>query len=625
MARNRVEFFVRARDQASATLKKVEGSLKGLLGTQRLFPAFLGAVGLGGIASAFDRIVERGQQVSGVQNAFRRSTEGNVEAIGQLRSAAQGLIRDYDLMVGFNRSIALGSARNTEEYADLIRAGIQLGRTQGVDALSAVESLTLGLGRQSAAILDNVGLTVRAEDAYKRHAQSLGVNVSQLDATQRRTAFLNAAFEQIESRLSDQEDSVAVTADAWQRMETSIGNAVDQWQRFVAESPAIAKAVDVVRRFLFGTSTLERLSKTEFRGEGLLPSPQTFEEGAQNLRTISRLIQETQERAAGAPEGQSDYFKRLARDLSEARDEAREFIRTFEEALALGPDAPEPPAPPPPPGRPPPARSLAGFNGQLSGGFQLIPRLQDIITEGLANSILREAGFETGTSRRSTFFEAGIFRQDRDVRQLTPIQQPERPDLAAATIQAINQLRERGQATQEVMELAQTQLEALGYTTEAAANAVGLLTDETDGLAEAGQYAIASLGSTVAAVVSGVDDIGVAFSSLTTSILQTIAQRESSSLNLGGFGVPIIGAIGGIIGAAFRSGPDRPVPVRVDEFGESARSDLEGRRSGPDNVTLQFISSTTGELVEEVLVQLGGRTRSDRVLRIPSSIVVGGA
>ena len=177
MPRNRVEFFLRARDQASRTLNKVQGNLTKLLGVRNLFPAFLGGAGLAGIAAALNEITQRGSQVAAVQEAFSRSTEGNTTALGQLRAASEGLIGNYELMVGFNRALSLGAANNVQDYQKLIRASIQLGRAQGCGGPGPTRSraLVLGLGRQSVA--DPLGQRrespSRPRTAYKAHAAEL--------------------------------------------------------------------------------------------------------------------------------------------------------------------------------------------------------------------------------------------------------------------------------------------------------------------------------------------------------------------------------------------------------------------------------------------------------------------
>jgi hypothetical protein len=77
-------------------------------------------------------------------------------------------------MVGMNRALALGAANNAEQFGELSRTAITLGRALGVDATFAMESLSLGIGRQSRLILDNLGLIVSVETANKKYAAALG-------------------------------------------------------------------------------------------------------------------------------------------------------------------------------------------------------------------------------------------------------------------------------------------------------------------------------------------------------------------------------------------------------------------------------------------------------------------
>ena len=65
-----------------------------------------------------------------------------------------------DLMVGLQPMPSLWARpTNVDEFAELAKTAISLGRALGVDAAFALESLSLGIGRQSKLILDNLGLT----------------------------------------------------------------------------------------------------------------------------------------------------------------------------------------------------------------------------------------------------------------------------------------------------------------------------------------------------------------------------------------------------------------------------------------------------------------------------------
>ena len=107
--------------------------------------------------AAFGKMAQRGQQVLNVQQAFNRATGNGVAGLRLLKEATGGLISNYDLMSQANTALTLGSADTVEQFAELARTAQQLGRALGLDAAFALNSLNIGIARQSKLVLDNLG------------------------------------------------------------------------------------------------------------------------------------------------------------------------------------------------------------------------------------------------------------------------------------------------------------------------------------------------------------------------------------------------------------------------------------------------------------------------------------
>jgi hypothetical protein len=194
---------------------------------------------IAGYGVALAKLTERGGQVLGVQDAFTRKTGDQVAAVNELRAVTGGLISDYDLMVGFNRAATLGAAETVEQYGELARTGITLGRALGVDAAFAVESLSLGIGRQSKLILDNLGLIVDAEGATKAYAKAIGKTVEALTAEEKAEAFRSAALEAARSKIAELGGAQETNAQSLQRLITLYTNLRDEIAKLVAQSPQL--------------------------------------------------------------------------------------------------------------------------------------------------------------------------------------------------------------------------------------------------------------------------------------------------------------------------------------------------------------------------------------------------
>ena len=198
-----------------------------------------------GLAFGLKKLTARGGEVINVQRAFARVSGDSVAAINELESATRGLINRYDLMVGLNRALTLGSAENTQQFAELARTALTLGRALGVDARFALESLSLGIGRQSRLILDNLGLIVSIESANKNYAKALRKTVKELTDSEKREAFRTAALESARAKVEELGGITETGADSVQRFAISLRNLADAAAVAVTKSSLL---IDMMRK-----------------------------------------------------------------------------------------------------------------------------------------------------------------------------------------------------------------------------------------------------------------------------------------------------------------------------------------------------------------------------------------
>lgn len=193
-----------------------------------------------GISNAFTESLSLGAQLDSLQssfNAMQASADRGAVSLEQLQHATEGTVANVDLLKQANQAMALGLP--TDQLDKLFGAAMKLGRAMGIDTLHAVESLATGIGRQSRLVLDNLGITFKAEDAYKAYAKQLGVTVSQLDESQKRLAWQEYAMQQVVERaeaLGDVQDDAITAQEQWnagvKNMTTSLGDALGPLARF---------------------------------------------------------------------------------------------------------------------------------------------------------------------------------------------------------------------------------------------------------------------------------------------------------------------------------------------------------------------------------------------------------
>lgn len=180
-------------------------------------------------------------------------------ALGKLRIATKGTISDTELMVQANRAAALGAASSVDEFARLAEVARFLGRTVGIEATAALESLALGIGRESKLILDNLGITVDLDNVMTKFAATTGRTADQLGDLERRTALVNEVFRQYQERSKGLDKDALTTADFLDRLSASFSNLATAVGRQLA--PVFGELLQTLQPILDALSRLaERLA-----------------------------------------------------------------------------------------------------------------------------------------------------------------------------------------------------------------------------------------------------------------------------------------------------------------------------------------------------------------------------
>ena len=156
------------------------------------------------------------------------SLVGGVEsatiAIDKLQNATDGTMSKFDLFQQANNATILGVSNNSDEMAEMFDMAQRLGRALGVDTKRSVESLITGIGRQSRLMLDNIGIIVKADQAYESYAKKLGISTDKLTEADKKHAFLNATLEAARSKVKELGPETETSIDVFDRLKASADN-----------------------------------------------------------------------------------------------------------------------------------------------------------------------------------------------------------------------------------------------------------------------------------------------------------------------------------------------------------------------------------------------------------------
>ena len=187
---------------AKKAKKNVDGLNKSLGGMAK--KAALAAGGFIAVNKVFDALshsIQAAGKFEGVQTGFdnlAQKTGFSTAAFSKFNKALDGTVKSTELMTMANNAMLLGITDNENQMAQMFDTAQRLAKAVGEDAAFGVNSLVVGIGRQSKLMLDNLGIMIDTNQAYDNYAASLGKTASELDETERKQAFTNAALAEAE-------------------------------------------------------------------------------------------------------------------------------------------------------------------------------------------------------------------------------------------------------------------------------------------------------------------------------------------------------------------------------------------------------------------------------------------
>lgn len=185
-----------------------------------------------------------------------RATDNLSQAIGSsgeamvsgIQAATGGTVDQLTAMESANKALMLGVVQSQDEMNKLAKMATVLGSAMGQDAATSIDNLVVGMGRMSPEILDNLGLTVKMDQATAAYAVTIGKTVDQLTEQERKQAFTNAVLAAGEARMATLGGQAEDTATKTERLGAA-------WADFSAEfgqllSGPLTSGIDLATTFV---------------------------------------------------------------------------------------------------------------------------------------------------------------------------------------------------------------------------------------------------------------------------------------------------------------------------------------------------------------------------------------
>lgn len=186
------------------------------------------ASGIALVGFAINEFADAADPVTNLSRGFQTLTERIGEnadvMLGKSKAATMGLVTDLELMRLTNEAIILQLPVTADKMAELARISTELGRAMGVEPTKALESIILGIGRESNRLLDNIGILVDTKKAHEDYAAALGKDASELTEVEKRIGFMNATLDAARFRVQELGGETTTLSEYWNTLGVATTN-----------------------------------------------------------------------------------------------------------------------------------------------------------------------------------------------------------------------------------------------------------------------------------------------------------------------------------------------------------------------------------------------------------------
>lgn len=266
------------------------------------------------IKKAFDFSKEFLEYKQGMDALARNTGQNADKIVSKLREVTKGTVANKDIMLAANRLVALNVTKDTDKMAQLFEVARVKAKAMGITTSQAISDISVGIGRASPLILDNLGIITKGWDA---EAKSAGKAFDQ-------QFILNKILDQGARELEKTGAKTLTGAERMQKLGVATDNLKIALGRFTSEG--LGGAIEKITSFI--TSLGEMLSAIGKTRQELAISKNNLKEfGVESRKQVDAVRD-----LARAYEKWSDAQKTIEQFLK-TRDALKKQGRDFREEI----------------------------------------------------------------------------------------------------------------------------------------------------------------------------------------------------------------------------------------------------------------------------------------------------
>lgn len=259
-----VSLKIKIKQEGQEALSKLETAFEGIIGFAKAAGVALAAMGI-----ALGKLALDAAKFEDVQKAFTAMTAKQgldaKEFLKNLKEMTNGTISEMDLMTKANNAMLLGLP--IDRFGDIVKIAQGAAKSTGESMDFMLQSIVIGLGRQSKLILDNLGIIVDAEKANAEYAKSVGKTAAALTDAEKKQAFINETLKVGLANLEKMGGLQKSNTDRWDQMKAStadlgivigklsgpiLGALLESFNSLIKETTEFAESKTLIKVFQFG-------------------------------------------------------------------------------------------------------------------------------------------------------------------------------------------------------------------------------------------------------------------------------------------------------------------------------------------------------------------------------------
>mgnify|MGYP001216101551 CR=1 FL=1 len=171
------------------------------------------------------------ESASALAESMGSSLDDIVDAVDE---AVNHTIDQASIVKSAATAMLLGVSADADQLANLAEIAAARARDVGETTSQAFDDIVRGIGRQSPLILDNLGIVVDADSAYRTYAASVGKSSDALTENEKKQALLNDVLDAGNKLLADTGGLTVTNATKYEQASARITDAMDKVKEKIA-------------------------------------------------------------------------------------------------------------------------------------------------------------------------------------------------------------------------------------------------------------------------------------------------------------------------------------------------------------------------------------------------------